>query len=30
MIDLEKFEEALEKDLADPNGYWKTLKMKTT
>ena len=28
MIDLEKFEEALEKDLADPNGYWNTLKKK--
>jgi hypothetical protein len=27
-IDLEKFKKALEKDLADPNGYWNTLKKK--
>ena len=27
-LDVEKFKEALEKDLADPNGYWNTLQRK--
>jgi hypothetical protein len=28
MLDLDKFKEALEADLEDPNGYWNTLKRK--
>lgn len=28
MLDIDKFKEALEADLADPNGYWNTLKRK--
>jgi len=27
-IDIEKFKETLDKDLADPNGYWNTLEKK--